>query len=119
MRRTGVGGLAAALVGLGATAALAGPVRMTNTTTAQYRLYRFVQGEQAGEEVPYGLLLDRLNLVAAADGFDAAARIDGMLFFDPPTPQTGEFRDDARIERLTAGYTLDIGGGKVGLKLGE
>ncbi len=111
--------LAAALVGLGAATALAGPVRMTNTTTAQYRLYRFVQGERQGEEVPYGLLLDRLNLVAAADGFDAAARIDGMLFFDPPEPQTGEFRDDARIERLTAGYRLDIGQSDVGLKIGD
>ncbi len=84
--------------------ALAGPVQVTNTLTGQYRLYRFTDAARDGEEHGYGLLLDRLNVVAGADGLDVAARVDTMYFFDPPTD---EFHDDARIERLTLGYRWD------------
>lgn len=111
--------LAAALA-LPPTASADG-VRLTNTATAQYRLYRFVSGERQGEEVPYGLLLDRLNLVGAAGDFTGSARIDGMLFIDPPEqpPGEGEFRDDARVERLTVGYRIGAGAGDVELTVGD
>lgn len=82
----------------------AGPVQITNTLTTQYRLYRFVEGERDGEEAGYGLILDRLNLVAGADGLSTFARVDAMYFFEPPT---GEFEDDARVERLNVAYSID------------
>lgn len=84
----------------------AGPVQVTNTLTGQYRLYRFGEEDRdrIGEEVGYGLLLDRLNVTAGAGGLSVTTRVDAMYFFDAPTDV---FRDDARIERLTFAYRAD------------
>lgn len=105
------GARATALTALAVTAGLlspawATPVRHTNTLTAQYRLRTFDDGPNGEEEIGYGLLLDRLNVVGSADNITATARIDAMMFLNRPND---DFRDDVRAERLNMNFRIGDG----------
>lgn len=97
--------------GLAAPGASASPVRVTSTTTVQHRLYPFPIGHsRVGEEEAYQLVLERFNLTGSVDDFTSHVRFDGMTFFDPPDLEgRGRFEDDARLERITVGYRVDLG----------
>jgi len=100
--------LACALVVLSSSSSRAVDVSVTHTRVMDSR----TDNENGNpDDDDYGVVVDRLNVGAQADGYSVETRIDANGFIQPPTEQ---FQTQIRMERLTArstfaGVQLELG----------
>lgn len=80
--------------------ALATDLRLSVTDTLVLE-YRGDNSNQFTDDDDYGLILNRLNLVASAGDLTASHRLDFVWFINPPT---GDFVNDIRPERMQLAY---------------
>lgn len=81
--------------------------------------YRGDNGNGVEGDDEYGIGVNRLNVVGASGPLSASLRADTVVFVDRPG---GAFRNDARLERVSAAYrvgTIDLEGGDLYRQLGR
>ena len=93
-------------------------IRVVNTTVVEYRADN---RNGRDDDDNYGVGINRLNLLGSADNISTALRFDGFYFLSEDKTDRN-FRDDARLERVTVNYRLGdwtLTGGDVYRQLGR
>ncbi|MEO1269913.1 MAG: DUF6029 family protein [Myxococcota bacterium] len=77
-------------------------IRVINTTVVEYRADN---RNGRTDDDNYGVGINRLNLLGSSGNISTALRLDGFYFLSEDKTERN-FRDDARLERVTVNYTL-------------